>query len=65
MPDIDSIKSSAVDDNMSTARLPIVDISPYLYPESTSEARYKTAQTLDKACREFGEQGFQRAEMYC
>ena len=39
---------------MSTARLPIVDMSPYLDSASTDEARQETAAKLDQACREFG-----------
>ncbi|ORY30189.1 hypothetical protein BCR39DRAFT_153153 [Naematelia encephala] len=52
MPDIASLTSDT--DNLSTASLPIVDISPYLDPSSSASARHETAQTLDKACREFG-----------
>jgi isopenicillin N synthase-like dioxygenase len=53
MPDISKLQ--AHDENMSTARLPLVDMSPYLDPESSAEARRETAAKLDKACREFGE----------
>jgi hypothetical protein len=57
MPDISSLNNAAdsVTDNMSTAQLPIIDISPYLDPSSSSESRQKTSTALDKACREFGE----------
>ncbi|KAK8858942.1 hypothetical protein IAR55_003173 [Kwoniella newhampshirensis] len=54
MPDINMIKDRSAVGSMSTERLPIVDISPYLDPESTEEARKVASQTLDKACREFG-----------
>ncbi|WVQ80705.1 hypothetical protein IAT38_002810 [Cryptococcus sp. DSM 104549] len=54
MPDIELIKDRSVEGSMSTERLPIIDISPYLDPESTAEARKTASQTLDKACREFG-----------
>jgi hypothetical protein len=50
MPDISKLQ--AHDENMSTARLPLVDMSPYLDPESSAEARRETAAKLDKACRE-------------
>ncbi|WVR07308.1 hypothetical protein IAU60_004349 [Kwoniella sp. DSM 27419] len=55
MPDIEMIKKdrSAVGD-MSTERLPIVDISPYLDASATDDDRAKASQILDKACREFG-----------
>lgn len=39
---------------MSTARLPIVDMSPYLDSASTDEARQEAAAKLDQACRDFG-----------
>lgn len=53
MPDA-SINTS-VDDHLSSARLPIVDIGPYLDESSTPEARLVTQKALDSACREFGE----------
>ena len=34
--------------------LPIIDFSPFLSPESTSEQRKTTALEIDKACREVG-----------
>lgn len=51
MPDINVLAT----DKTSSARLPIVDISPYLDPASSAEARSQTASSLDSACREFGE----------
>jgi hypothetical protein len=40
---------------MSTERLPIVDIGPYLDESATDEDRRKARDALDSACREFGE----------
>jgi isopenicillin N synthase-like dioxygenase len=56
MPDIASLvpKAPLPDDNLSSIRLPIVDIGPYLDPSSSTEARKATASSIDKACREFG-----------
>ena len=51
MPDVS--KSMSVDDHLSSARLPIVDISPYLLDGSVAD-KQKTQQSLDSACREFG-----------
>src|SRR5437764_572375 len=34
--------------------LPIVDISPFLNPNSSSASRVETARTLDHACRTVG-----------
>jgi hypothetical protein len=51
MPDVS--KNQLVDDHISSARLPIVDISPYLQDGSSAE-KLKTQQSLDSACREFG-----------
>lgn len=53
MPDV-SINNS-VDDHLSTARLPLVDISSYLDDNASLEARLATQKALDSACREFGE----------
>lgn len=52
MPDV-SINTS-VDDHMSSARLPIVDISSYLKDGASQAEREATQQSLDSACREFG-----------
>ena len=56
MPDIDSLvpKTAQPDDNLSSIRLPIVDIGPYLDPSASADARRATAGAVDKACREFG-----------
>lgn len=39
---------------MSTERLPIVDIAPYLDNSATDADRLKARNALDSACREFG-----------
>ena len=52
MPDINQVQAES--ENMSTARLPLVDMSAYLDPASTEEERRETAGKLDKACRDFG-----------
>jgi isopenicillin N synthase-like dioxygenase len=52
MPDIAQIQSH--DANISTAKLPLIDVSPYLDPISSLEARQTAAKELDKACRDFG-----------
>ena len=49
MPDIDML-----DQANSSLQLPVIDISPYLDPSSSPEARRISSATLDKACREFG-----------
>ncbi|OCF76289.1 hypothetical protein I204_03589 [Kwoniella mangroviensis CBS 8886] len=53
MPDIEMLKDRSAEGSVSTERLPIVDISPYLDSSSSEEARKVASQTLDKACREF------------
>jgi isopenicillin N synthase-like dioxygenase len=50
----DGTTAPSVDDNISSQRLPIVDIASYLTDSSTPEERQKTAKTLDDACRQFG-----------
>lgn len=50
----DGTTAPSVDDNISSQRLPIVDITSYLTDSSTPEERQKTAKTLDDACRQFG-----------
>lgn len=40
---------------MSTERLPIVDIAPYLDGSASDADRRKARDALDSACREFGE----------
>lgn len=52
MPDV-SLNTS-VDDHMSSARLPIVDISPYLTAGASQAEKEATQKSLDSACREFG-----------
>ncbi|ORY27119.1 hypothetical protein BCR39DRAFT_539328 [Naematelia encephala] len=54
MPDIEMLKDRSASGSVSTQRLPLVDISPYLQADSSAEARKLTSDTLDKACREFG-----------
>jgi isopenicillin N synthase-like dioxygenase len=53
MPDIAAFKQDG--DVMSTAHLPLIDISPYLSESSTEEERLKTSRALDSACRTFGQ----------
>jgi isopenicillin N synthase-like dioxygenase len=53
MPDIHSL-SRPLNANLSSDRLPLIDISSYLNPSSTKLERQVTANALDKACREYG-----------
>jgi isopenicillin N synthase-like dioxygenase len=41
-------------DSRVMATLPIIDISPFLDPESSQTSRYQTAHALDHACRTVG-----------
>ena len=52
MPDV-SLNTS-VDDHMSSARLPIVNISSYLAEGASQAEKEATQRSLDSACREFG-----------
>jgi hypothetical protein len=61
MPDV-SLDSS-VDDHLSSARLPIVDISSYLEDGATQEDKEATQRSLDSACREFGKSSQSRRQV--
>jgi hypothetical protein len=52
MPDI--TLNASVNDHISSARLPIVDISPYITEGASVAEKETTQQSLDRACREFG-----------
>jgi isopenicillin N synthase-like dioxygenase len=55
MPDITSFNNSdSMPDRISSARLPIVDISSYLCDGSSEIDRATTRRDLDAACRDFG-----------
>ncbi|KAI5481184.1 hypothetical protein MNV49_005619 [Pseudohyphozyma bogoriensis] len=48
------VATADLDANLSSEKLPFVDIGPYLDPNSTPDQRKESARQLDSACRDFG-----------